>query len=80
MQALFLPGGFHHPSNCWEEKKEGCKQSKKAILENNFLKKLIDKSISRDTLLNLLLINQDELVKAVKVHHSLGCSNHKMAI
>lgn len=44
------------------------------------MKRLIDKSIRRGNLLNLLLINQDEPVKAGKVDHSLGCSNRKMVI
>lgn len=42
-----------------------------------FEKKPIDKPIRTGILLNLLLINQDELVKSVKVDHNLGCSNYK---
>ena len=47
-------------------------------IDDNFLMQMVDELTRRGVLLDLVLINKEGLVEAVKVEGSLGCSDHEM--
>lgn len=46
--------------------------------EDNFLTQLSEESTSKDTLLDLIPANKEELVREVKAGANLNCRDHEM--
>ncbi|GAB0206541.1 mitochondrial enolase superfamily member 1 [Grus japonensis] len=73
-------GDFNHAVICWRDNAAERKQSRKFLecVDDNFLLQVIEESMRRGALLDLILTNKEGLVGDVKLKGSLGCSDHKM--
>ena len=80
MRALLLMEDFNHPDICWDSGMAGGRQSKRFLesVEDNFLVKVIDGSTQAEALLDLVLTNEEESIRDVKIGDSLGCSDHAL--
>ena len=80
LQAMVLTGDFNPCDICWRDSTAGCKQSRR-FLEcsgNNFLTQVIKEPRREDTLMDIIPINTEELVRDVKDEGSLSCREHDM--
>ena len=73
-------GDFNHPNICWRDNTAGHKQSRRFLecIDDNFLSQALDEPMRRGALLDLVLTNEEGLVRNVKLKGSLGCSDHEM--
>lgn len=80
-QALILLGDFNHLDVYWENHAAENKQSRRFLesIEDNFLIQVLDKTTTREALLDLVITNTAELIKEVKIGGSLSCSDHTLA-
>ena len=80
MQALVLMGDFSRPDICWDRAMPGGRQSKRFLetVEDNFLVQVIDGPTQGEALLGLVLTNEEESIREVKIGGSLGCSDHAL--
>jgi len=78
-QALVLVGDFNHPNVYWQDNIAGHKQSRRLLecMDDNFLLQVIERPMSRDAVLDLVLINKLGLVGNSNPKGSFGCSDHK---
>ncbi|GAB0207738.1 hypothetical protein GRJ2_003239500 [Grus japonensis] len=76
-QALVLMGDFNHPDICWKSKRAKHAQSRRFLqsIDDNFLTWVVEETMRRGMLLDLVLTNKEGLVGDVKVGGSLGCSD-----
>ena len=76
----FLTGDFNHSDICQQDNTASCKQSRRLLeyTDYNFLVQLLDQPIRGEALLDLVLTNAKEIVKAIKTGSSLGCSDHAL--
>jgi len=79
-RALVLMGDFNHPDVCWNDHTARHTQSRRLLqgIDDNFLMQVVEETVRRDMLLDLVLTNKEGLVEDVKVGGSLGCSDHGM--
>jgi len=79
-QALVLTGNFNHPNICWKDNTAGHKKSRRCLecIGDNFLLQVIEKSMRRRAMLDLVLTNKEGLVGNAKLKGSLGCSDREM--
>ncbi|GAB0182454.1 mitochondrial enolase superfamily member 1 [Grus japonensis] len=77
---MVLMGDFNHPDICWRDNTAERKQSRKFLecVDDNFLLQVIEESMRRGAMLDLILTNKEGLVGDVKLEGSLGCSDHEM--
>ncbi|PKU29506.1 glycerol kinase [Limosa lapponica baueri] len=68
-QALVLMGDFNHPDICWKG------YTAKHLQSRRFLTQLVEEPMRRETLLDLVLTNEEGLVEDIKVGGNLGCSD-----
>lgn len=79
LQALALMGDLDHFNTCSKDNTAGNKQSRfLACLDGKFLIKLIEEMTRGDSLLNLMLTNEEQLSRDVKMRSSVGCSDHEI--
>ena len=79
MQALVLMGDLDHSNTCSKDSTAGHKQSKFLVyIDGKFLIQVTEEMTSRDSLLNLMLTNEEKLFRGVKVRGSVGCSDHEI--
>lgn len=80
LQALILIGAFSHPGISWKSGTANCKQPRKLLEcdEDNFLVEVTESLSRGEALLDLLLTNEEELIKKVKTGCNPGCSNHAL--
>ncbi|PKU43024.1 rna-directed dna polymerase from mobile element jockey-like [Limosa lapponica baueri] len=71
-------GDFNHSNIYWRDNTAGHKQSRKFLkcIDDNFLLQVVEDSMRRGSMLDLVLTNKKGLVGNVK--GSLGCSDHEM--
>lgn len=76
-QALLLVGDFNHMDVCWKSNIAGCKQSRRLLeyIEDNFLIQVLDTPSSDEELLDLVLTNEDNLIKEVKIEAVWAVAN-----
>jgi len=74
-QALVLMGDFSHPDICWKDHTRHT-QSRRFLqsIDDNFLTQVVEDSMSRGVLLDLVLTNKQRLVEDMNAGDSLGCS------
>jgi len=79
-QALVLVRDFNHPDICWKDHTVSCKRSRRLVesIDDNFLVQVVDRPTRGEVLLDLLLTNEEEIIKDVNVGGSLGCSDHAL--
>jgi len=79
-EALVLMGDFKHPDICWDSGMAGGRQSRRFLesVQDNFLVQIIDGPTRGEALLDLVLTNEEESIREVKIGGSLGCSNHAL--
>ena len=79
-RALVLMGDFNHPDICWDSGMAGGRQSRRFLesVEDNFLVQVIDGPTRGEALLDLVLTNEEESIREVKIGGSLGCSDHAL--
>ena len=79
-QDLILMWDFSHPSTCWRDNTAGHKQSRRFLecVVGNFLLQVIEETMRRGAMLDLVLTSKKALVGNVKRKGSLGCSDHEM--
>lgn len=80
LQGLTLMGDFNYLDICWENNTVNYKQSRRLLvsIKNNFLVQVLDRPTRGETLLDLMLIIAEEIIKEVKLGGSLRCSNHAL--
>lgn len=68
LQALVLLEDLNHSSVCWSDNTAGHKQSRRFLenIDSNFLMQVIRESRRRDTRLDLMLTNSEDLFGDVK--------------
>lgn len=71
---------FNYSVIFWESNTVSCKQSRRLLesTEDSFLVQVLDRLTRGEVLLDLVLANA-EIIQAVKIIVSLGCSNHILA-
>lgn len=76
-QALLLVGDFNHMDVCWKSNISVCKQSRRLLkyIEDNFLIQVLDTPSSDEELLDLVLTNEDKLIKEVKIEAVWAVAN-----
>ena len=69
-------GDFNHPDICWDSGMVGGRQSRRFLesVEDNFLVQVIDGPTRGEALLDLVITNEEESVRDVKIGGSLVCS------
>jgi len=77
-QAFILVGDFSHLGFCWESCMVSCKQFRRLLVSivDKFLVQVLDKPTRSKALLDLMLINEEEIIKEGNIGGSLGCRNH----
>ena len=80
MWALVLMGDFNHPDICCDSGMVGGRKSRRFLesVEDNFLVQVIDGLTQGEALLDLMLTNEEESIRDVKIGGSLGCSDHAL--
>ena len=80
LQALVLMGDFNHPDICWDSGMAGGRQSGRFLesVEDSFLVRVIDGPTRGEALPDLVLTNEEESIREVKIGGSLGCSDHAL--
>lgn len=75
-------GDLNFSDNCWKDNTAELKHSRRFLecVGDNFLAEVIEDSTRKGTLLDLVLMNREELVKDMKVRGSLGCSDCDMGV
>jgi len=75
-------GDLNHSSVCWMDNTAGHKQTRRFLecFDGNFSPQEMNRLMSRDTLLDLILTNKEELMRDIKVRGSLICSTLKMTV
>ena len=80
LRAPVLMGDFSRPDICWDRAMPGGRQSKRFLetVEDNFLVQVIDGPTRGEAILDLVLSNEEESIREVKIRGSLGCSDHAL--
>jgi len=71
-------GNFNHLDICWQGNMDSCKGSRRLLesLDGNFLFQVLDRTIRRKVLLNLVFTRVEEIMKEVKSGGSLHWEDH----
>ena len=72
---------FNYSVIFWESNTVSCKQPRRLLesTEDSFLVQVLDRLTRGEVLLDLVLANAEEIIQAVKIIDTLGCSNHILA-
>jgi len=78
LHALIPMEDFSYPNVCCESNTVGCKQSWRLLefFEDGFLFQVLDRTIRRKVLLNLVFTRVEEIMKEVKSGGSLHWEDH----
>ena len=71
---------FNHPDICWNDNTVGHQQLKRFLecVDDSFLVQVPEEPMRKGAMLDLVLTNEEQLVRSAELKGSLGCSDHKM--